>query len=62
MSYTPTTIRLGISDDGCGFDPQQGRTGHGLNGIRQRIANIGGTLDIETTEGGGCTMSVAVPR
>lgn len=62
LNYTPTTLCLGISDDGCGFDPQQGRTGHGLNGIHQRIANIGGTLDIDTTEGGGCTMSVVVPR
>lgn len=62
LGYSADEVRLDIRDDGCGFDPAAVRSGHGLPGIRQRLADIGGTLEIETSEGGGCTVSAAVPR
>lgn len=62
LGYSADEARLDVRDDGRGFDPAVVGTGHGLPGIRQRLTNIGGTLEIETTEGGGCTLSAAVPR
>ena len=62
LGYSADQVRLDVRDDGRGFDPATVRSGHGLPGIRQRLAIIGGTLEIETSEGGGCTISAAVPR
>lgn len=62
LGYSADEVRLDVRDDGRGFDPALDRAGHGLPGIRQRMAMIGGTLEIETSEGGGCTISAAVPR
>ena len=62
LGYSPDEVRLDVRDDGRGFNPAADSPGHGLTGIRQRLANIGGTLEFETTEGDGCTVSAAVPR
>lgn len=62
LGYSSDEVRLDVRDDGHGFDPATVRFGHGLPGIRQRLARIGGTLELETSEGGGCTLSAAVPR
>jgi len=62
LGYSADAVRLDVRDDGSGFDAAVVRSGHGLPGIRQRLANIGGMLEIETSEGGGCAVSAAVPR
>lgn len=62
LDYSVEEVRLDIRDDGCGFNPAFTHSGHGLPGIRQRIADSGGVLEIETSVGGGCTISAAVPR
>lgn len=62
LGYLADEVRLDIRDDGRGFDAAAVSSGHGLPGIRQRLTTIGGTLEIETSEGGGCTLSAAVPR
>jgi two-component system CheB/CheR fusion protein len=55
-----------VEDDGKGFDPH--RVGHeangtrlGLLGIRERVALLGGSLEIESKEGGGTTLFVRIP-
>jgi PAS domain S-box-containing protein len=62
------TLRLLIEDDGCGFDagPAQERAGErngglGLAGMRERLALIGGELDIESSIGGGTTVCARIP-
>ena len=62
LGYSTDEVRLDIRDDGRGFDPAAVTSGHGLPGIRQRLTAIGGTLVLEASEGGGCTVSAAVPR
>ena len=62
LGYSADEVRLDVRDNGRGFDAAVVRSGHGLPGIRQRLALIGGMLEIETSEGGGCTVSAAVPR
>jgi signal transduction histidine kinase len=55
-----------VEDDGVGFDaeaaltsPQLGRLG--LLGMRERVALVGGTLDVESTPGSGTTVFARVP-
>lgn len=62
LSYGPDEVRLDIRDDGRGFDASRPSSGHGLAGMRQRLARLGGDLEIESTEGEGCAISAAVPR
>jgi two-component system CheB/CheR fusion protein len=56
-----------IDDNGKGFDynplarPAPSRVGLGLLGIRERIALLGGTVEIETTLGRGTTLYIRVP-
>jgi PAS domain S-box-containing protein len=61
-------LRLVIEDDGVGFDnefPDTHRTfsghGHGLAGINERAAVIGGTVEIETRPSAGTSIFVSVP-
>jgi signal transduction histidine kinase len=50
----PDSVRLEIEDDGRGFDPSRPpKKGHfGLNGMRERVAMLGGTFDVESRSGG----------
>jgi signal transduction histidine kinase len=51
-----------IEDDGRGFDSGAAGDGTGLDGMRERLALIGGTLKIESRLGGGTTLVAVVPR
>ena len=57
-----------VTDDGCGFDPDSAPgvlQGHfGLQGIQERIDELGGTFEIASTPGKGtkATISVAIPH
>ncbi|HYV41965.1 MAG TPA: ATP-binding protein, partial [Thermoanaerobaculia bacterium] len=60
-------IRCSIRDDGIGFDvsavmERGGAEGIGLIGIRERLAPLRGTLDINSTPGGGTELVVTIPR
>jgi PAS domain S-box-containing protein len=56
------TLSLVVEDDGIGFDPAKGSPKMvGLLGMRERAAVVGGSLDIETTTGGGTTVLARVP-
>jgi len=52
-----------IEDDGIGFDPAAAEDSahHGLVGMRERAAILGGTLTIESTLGQGTTVYLEVP-
>ncbi|RLP75625.1 sensor histidine kinase [Mycetocola tolaasinivorans] len=63
LSYLPGETILDIVDNGCGFDPADlgERTVGGSFGIvamRARIAELGGTLVVESTPGDGTTVTV----
>ncbi len=61
------TVVLIIEDDGVGFDPDIDKRvdhigkGLGLIGMRERAAIVGGTLEIESSPGGGTTVFAQVP-
>jgi signal transduction histidine kinase len=53
-------LRLVISDDGKGFDPDIPGSGFGLTGMRERVSLVGGTLEVVSSSA-GTTISVVVP-
>ena len=56
----PCSAALEVADDGKGFDPLE-VTGFGLRGMRSRIEQIGGTLEIASGSGLGTSVRVSVP-
>ncbi len=54
------SLVLSIQDDGRGFQPETER-GMGLLGIEERIANLGGTLTIDSELGNGSLMIAKLP-
>jgi signal transduction histidine kinase len=50
-----------VRDDGRGFDPDAATAGFGLLGMRERVALVGGTLDVTSQPGEGTEVRVVVP-
>ncbi|MGF1470564.1 MAG: PAS domain S-box protein [Rubrobacteraceae bacterium] len=50
-----------VYDDGCGFDAVAARDGVGLSGMRERIEEIGGTLEITSKPGKGTLVKGSIP-
>jgi signal transduction histidine kinase len=51
-----------VRDDGRGFDPAAGHPGHfGLDSMRSRAAEIGGSMAISSAPGAGTVVRVCVP-
>ncbi len=44
---------LSVTDDGIGFNKEQVEQGHGLNSLRRRAKELGGTLEITSSRGQG---------
>jgi signal transduction histidine kinase len=53
--------RLSVSDDGIGFDPEQGGQGLGMHSLRARANMLGGELEITKNAQGGTTVAVIYP-
>jgi signal transduction histidine kinase len=53
-------VKLVIEDDGRGFDPARPADGFGLQGMRERVDLIGGSLRVESGAGAGTTLAVEV--
>ena len=54
-------IRLGVRDDGHGFDPSAATEGFGLLGMRERVELLGGELEVESAPGRGTALRVRLP-
>ncbi len=50
-----------VHDDGAGFDPSSASRGSGLQGIVDRLAALGGEVEIRSAPGDGTTLSGRVP-
>jgi signal transduction histidine kinase len=60
LDYGETAVRVAVRDDGVGTG--DGRSpGFGLVGLRERAAQLGGQLRLESTPGAGCTLTMEVP-
>jgi signal transduction histidine kinase len=54
-------VELAVRDTGTGFDPAVPHTGSGLAHIRDRVAELGGTVAIDSAPGCGAALTVPVP-
>ncbi len=65
LLYGGTAIELDVQDDGRGFSPSTEHLasyGHfGILGMRERMEQIGGTLEVSSAPGEGATISARLP-
>ena len=55
------TLRVEVSDDGRGFDPEALPPGVGTLGMRERTLGLGGRLEVESEPGAGTTVRFVAP-
>jgi signal transduction histidine kinase len=56
-------LELRVTDNGCGFDPVARSTaGNGLTNLRQRIQDLGGTLDLNSSPGTGTQVELSAEK
>jgi signal transduction histidine kinase len=60
LRYTPRALELEVADDGRAL-PKDGGNGHGLVGIRERVALYGGDVEAGPRPAGGYTVRARFP-
>ncbi len=63
LGFDDGIIRLAIADDGIGIAEAEpgARVGYGMGNLRQRVEDLGGTLDVRSEAGVGTRIDVTVP-
>jgi len=66
LEYRYDELLVIVEDNGRGFEPEvplkmKERGGLGLIGINERVALVGGKLNIESEPGGGATLAIRIP-
>jgi signal transduction histidine kinase len=61
VTYEPDAVRLEVTDDGRGINARATPGGHGLLGMRERVAVYGGTLETGPRNGGGYQVVAYLP-
>jgi signal transduction histidine kinase len=60
LSRADGQLAIAVSDDGCGFDTAH-VTRRGLSGMADRIAALGGTLQVQSGPGQGTRVTATLP-
>jgi signal transduction histidine kinase len=60
MTHDDGRLVLAVADDGCGFDPDVAAH-NGLDGLRDRVRALGGTVTIASRPGNGTRISASLP-
>ena len=66
LVYKADSVKLGVRDNGKGFDQAnvtsgEGKGGFGLYGMRQRARMLRGALTVSSQEGEGTQVEVTIP-
>lgn len=68
LSFLGCEVAMDIYDDGAGFDPgpaaasaRPDGSGYGLKSLRDRVAALSGSLDIESAPGEGTVVAIRLP-
>jgi signal transduction histidine kinase len=56
MNLTGDLMTISVQDDGRGFDPGQHAAGNGLNNMKRRLEDIGGSSSVESQPDRGTTV------
>jgi signal transduction histidine kinase len=54
-------LSFSVTDDGRGFDTMQTDYGTGLQGMADRLAALGGSLEVTSSPGAGTTVTGHLP-
>ncbi|MDJ0568867.1 MAG: sensor histidine kinase [Pleurocapsa sp. MO_192.B19] len=60
LKTTQEWVYLTVEDNGKGFDPNQNRSGFGLQGMQERVAAVNGQFRLKTSPGKGCRIEVQI--
>ncbi len=61
LTYKAKKLRLELRDDGDGFKAKDQHDGVGLRGMRERVEQMGGELEITSSRGKGTKITVLLP-
>jgi signal transduction histidine kinase len=61
VSAAADAVLVSVEDNGHGFSPSAVTAGHGVIGMQERAALIGGGLDIRSSPGGGTVVRLRIP-
>jgi two-component system NarL family sensor kinase len=62
VTMSPEAVKLVVSDNGRGFDPEQiPQNRYGLLGLNERVRLLHGRLQVESTPGQGTRLEVTIP-
>src|SRR6266853_3025410 len=61
ITYKAKELRLELRDDGDGFKVKDRHDGVGLRGMRERVEQMGGELEITSSGGKGTKITVSLP-
>jgi signal transduction histidine kinase len=61
VRYLPGALELSVRDDGRGAAPRDANGGHGLVGMRERVALFGGRLEAGARADGGYALRAVLP-
>jgi signal transduction histidine kinase len=61
VGATNGRLTVSVRDDGVGFDTGAASPGFGLVGMRERLAMVGGKLEIDSTPGIGTELRAELP-
>ncbi|MEO8481870.1 MAG: sensor histidine kinase [Acidobacteriota bacterium] len=61
LRTTPFHVVLDVHDNGSGFDAHASPTGMGLDNIRSRGVEVGGTVEVVSPPEGGTRVTLSVP-
>jgi signal transduction histidine kinase len=61
LTYRADALEIAVEDDGLGSTALNDSPGHGLVGMRERAAGLGGTLDAGAVAGGGFRVRAVLP-
>ena len=61
MHPEKSLLKISVSDDGIGFDPDQVAAGIGISGMRERVLAWGGEFDLRSVVGQGTHILIDLP-
>jgi ligand-binding sensor domain-containing protein/signal transduction histidine kinase len=62
LAVRDDSLELSVADDGLGFaEDRANPNGHGLANMRQRVRDLGGTIEISSQAGAGTRLRFVVP-
>jgi signal transduction histidine kinase len=61
LSQTDKHLTFEVTDDGAGFEPAHTSYGSGLQGMADRLAALGGELDVRSAPGAGTDVTGRLP-